>query len=159
MDRLDSSLGDEFCGLTVVFPTLTEAAPLPDVVSKDYEAALLVRHIEPNAYAVLVGRLLERICQEQGIAGKEPLARKLQRLAEGGAIPPVLAEMADQLRQIRNLGAHAEAGEVADEDVPVIAEFIEAIVEYLYRAPAKVETVRQRLDPANSKKSPTRKAK
>ena len=63
----------------------------------------------------------------------------------------MLANMADQLRQIRNLGAHAGAGDVTAEDVPVIAEFADAILEYLYRAPAKVQAVQARLSANEAK--------
>ena len=44
------------------------------------------------------------------------------------------------------MGAHAVADEVRKEDVPIILEFIEAILEYLYVAPAKVAKVQVRLD-------------
>jgi hypothetical protein len=55
--------------------------------------------------------------------------------------------MAQQLRLIRNLGAHNAGDEVTEEDVPIILDFLEAILEYLYVAPAKIEVVRQRLKP------------
>jgi hypothetical protein len=126
---------------------------LPPKVAKAYSAALRVQAVEANAYAVLIGRLLEIIAIEEGIEGRG-LAAMLGGLVKAGRIPPVLAEMGDQLRQIRNLAAHAAADEVTDADVPAIADFADAIVEYLYRAPAKVEAVRARLSgPSAGRKS------
>lgn len=54
--------------------------------------------------------------------------------------------MAQKLREIRNLGAHASpSDEVKPADVPVIFDFADAIIEYLYRAPAKIAAVESRL--------------
>ena len=86
-------------------------AGIRDTVAKAYEAALSVQAIEPNAYAVLIGRLLEVTAVEEGVRG-DRLVEQLRALSEAGRIPPVLADMADRLRQIRNFGAHAAAGEV-----------------------------------------------
>jgi hypothetical protein len=124
-------------------------AGLPEKVAKAYEAALSVQSIEPNAYAVLIGRLLEVIAVEEGVESKR-LVDQVRALSAADRIPPVLAEMADQLRQIRNFGAHAAAGEVMPDDVPVIAEFADAILEYLYRAPSKVAAVKARLHASKS---------
>jgi hypothetical protein len=54
-----------------LFPTPTRGsmAGIPESVAKAYEAARSVQSIEPNAYAVLVGRLLEAIAVEQGLGG------------------------------------------------------------------------------------------
>lgn len=132
---------------TMVHPSAAERSleGLPENVSQAYDACLKVQRVDSNAYAVLVGRLLEVIAVEEGFGGRR-LVDQLRQLADQGKIPPTLAEMADQLRQIRNLGAHAQAGEVSQSDVPVIADFADAIVEYLYRAPAKVQALKARLD-------------
>jgi hypothetical protein len=88
--------------------------------------------------------MLEVVCLQEGATGKN-LVERLTVLADSGRIPGPLAHMAQQLRQIRNLGAHAATDEVRAADVPVILEFGEAILEYLYRAPAKVAAVSDRL--------------
>jgi hypothetical protein len=131
---------------TVLLPAHDrDDSSLPPLVGKAWEAALAVRNVEPNAFAVLVGRTLEVICLEEGAAGAT-LVHKLKSLAASGRIPDQLADMADKLREIRNLGAHASpSDEVKQADVPVIFEFADAILEYLYRAPAKIEAVEARL--------------
>jgi hypothetical protein len=45
-----------------------------------------------------------------------------------------------------NLGAHDENVDVAPADVPVIDDLADAILEYLYRAPAKLAAVRQGIE-------------
>jgi hypothetical protein len=53
--------------------------------------------------------------------------------------------MADHLKDLGNLGAHPDDLAVDEADVAVADEFMEAILEYLYRAPRQVELVRARL--------------
>ncbi len=45
------------------------------------------------------------------------------------------------------MGAHEDKheDEVSAEDVPVIFDFVDAILEYLYIAPAKIDAVKARL--------------
>ncbi len=117
---------------------------LPEPIEKKYKAALRVQDIEPSACAVLAGRTLEAICNYENAIGKS-LSEKLNNLVGLERIPKTLAEMAHQLRQIRNLGAHDAEDEVTEEDVPIILDFLEAILEYLYVAPAKIAAVQARL--------------
>lgn len=129
----------------ILYPTETaQLSNLPEKIERKYKAALKVRYIEPNACAVLVGRTLEAACNHEGAQGRT-LAQKLNYLAQIGRIPNTLAEMARQLKELRNLGAHDAEDEVTEQDVPIILDFLEAILEYLYVAPAKIEAVRTRL--------------
>jgi Domain of unknown function (DUF4145) len=70
----------------------------------------------------------------------------LDQLADEGVLPRPLAEMGHQLRARGNLGAHAGDVKVSVEDLPVIEEFVEAILEYVYRAPAKIAAAQSSLD-------------
>jgi Domain of unknown function (DUF4145) len=130
----------------ILYPAAETPLPnLPQKVEKAYAAALSVRSIEPNACAVLVGRTLEAACNHEKAQGST-LAQKLNYLAQNGRIPNTLAEMALHLKELRNLGAHDAEDEVTQEDVPIIVDFLKAILEYLYIAPAKIEAVRARLN-------------
>jgi len=124
---------------------MAQLSNLPEAIERKYKAALKVRYIEPNACAVLIGRTLEAICNHEKAQGKD-LAHKLDYLASTGRIPQTLAQMAHQARQFRNLGAHDDEDEVTETDVPMIIDFAEAILEYLYVAPAKIEAVQARLN-------------
>ena len=129
----------------ILYPSIqTNLTNLPADIDGAYTAAIKVKNIEPNACAVLVGRTLEAACNHEQAQGRT-LAQKLNYLAQNGRIPNTLAEMARQLKELRNLGAHDAEDEVTEQDVPIILDFLEAILEYLYVAPAKIEAVRTRL--------------
>ncbi len=130
----------------VLYPPM-RVANLPEAIEKAYRAALKVRHVEPNACAVLVGRTLETVCRHEKAVGNT-LADKLTTLANSGRIPQTLAQMAQQLRLIRNLAAHVAEDEVTEQDVPIIIDFLEAILEYLYYAPSKIAALQARLKKA-----------
>src|SRR5258708_24080245 len=54
--------------------------------------------------------------------------------------------MAHQLRHIRNFGAHADISyQVTEQDIPVLLEFLNAILEYLYVTRDKLTRVQKRL--------------
>jgi hypothetical protein len=75
----------------------TEVPGLPPDIDRAYDAALKVRGIDENAFAVLLGRVLDKICLDRG-AGGNSLYERISSLAQGDEIPPRLAEMAHQLR-------------------------------------------------------------
>ena len=138
---------------TILYPTpQTTIEDLPENVKKAYEAALKVRNIEPNAFAVLIGRTLEIICKDRNAKGKT-LYERLNDLSERNEIPGRLAEMAQGLRSLRNIGAHADLGEVVQSDVPILIDFCEAILEYIYRAPARITILQRRLNSSKDKSS------
>ncbi|MBV9614993.1 MAG: DUF4145 domain-containing protein [Ktedonobacteraceae bacterium] len=147
-DLIYSGMVQIFSEITTLYPEANIAkAPLtnlPEAIAKKYTAALKVQDIEPGACAVLVGKTLEAICNHEKAAGTT-LSDKVNNLLSSDRFPRSLAEMAHQLRQIRNLDAHNADDEVTEEDTPIILEFLEAILEYLYIAPAKIAAVQARL--------------
>lgn len=60
-----------------------------------------------------------------------------------------LADMVNQLRKVRNLGAHDTKDIVTEEDIPLILSLLEAILEYLYVAPAKLKKLKEKLGKAS----------
>ncbi len=130
---------------TLLYPGKTPLTNLPESIEKAFRAALKAQDIEPNACAVAAGRTLEAVCNYEQIKPGR-LADRLKILANSDRMPKTVAEMANQLKQLRNLGAHADDDEITEEDVPIIIGFLEAILEYLYVAPAKIETLRARLE-------------
>jgi hypothetical protein len=130
----------------VLYPQPEEGlGGLPSEIDKAYSAALKVRRIDSNAYAVLLGRVLDQVCIDRGASGAS-LYERLNSLAQKGEIPNQLAEMAHQLRQLRNIGAHADLGELTSSELPVLDGLCRAILEYVYTAPGFIEQVRQRLE-------------
>ena len=122
----------------------TSLSNLPEAIEKKYKEALLVRNISPGSCAVLVRKILEAICRYENAQGRV-LADKLKDLANSGRIPQTLADVAIHLKQLGNLGAHFDEDEVTQDDVPIVLDFVELLLEYLYVAPMKIEAMRKRL--------------
>jgi hypothetical protein len=139
-----------------LFPTVRDNQAIPEKVRVRFDAARKVKVAEPGLYAVGIRRMLETVCNEEGAAGKE-LFEKLDDLARKDRIPGTLAEAAHQLRKLGNLGAHDAEVDVEADDVPVIADLAEALLEYLYRAPAQLAAVQAGL--AKRKKSASKAKK
>lgn len=137
----------------VLYPTSPkELEGLPGSVAKAYNAARAVQRIDSNAFAVLLGRVLELICLDRGAKGST-LNEQLQDLANRGEIPDRLAKMAHQLRAMRNIGAHATLGELTSAEVPILEDLCRAILEYVYTAPHLIAKVEQRIKKLQKKKS------
>jgi hypothetical protein len=117
---------------------------LPSKIQKAYDAAIRVKYIDVNAYAVLVGRVLDMICEDRSASGKN-LYEKLANLSHKGEIPEKLVKVADSLRHLRNVGAHADLGELTQSDEPVLSSLFNAILEYVYSAPYLVQRAEDQL--------------
>ena len=117
---------------------------MPEAIRRAYEAATKVRAIDANAYGVLVGRLLELVCRDRKAEG-DTLHKQLQSLASRGEIPEKLVAVANGLRKLRNVGAHAALGELSEEDAPLLDDLARAILDYVYSAPNLVARAEERL--------------
>jgi hypothetical protein len=118
---------------------------LPAEIARAYKAARAVKSIDANAFAVLLGRVLEFVCIDRKATG-DTLFKQLKDLANRGEIPGPLADMADQLRTLRNIGAHASLGELSGAETPILDDLCRAILEYVYAAPYRVSNVAKRID-------------
>lgn len=137
----------------IVFPSINKPIiGLPSEINRAYEAALRVRNIDSNAFAVLLGRVLDKICIGKNAIG-DSLHKRLLSLAQSGVIPQQLADMAHQLRQLRNIGAHVDLGELTPTEVPVLEDLCRAILEYVYTVPALIRRVQSRIDSLKTKDS------
>ncbi|HEY1690393.1 MAG TPA: DUF4145 domain-containing protein [Solirubrobacteraceae bacterium] len=123
-----------------IYPTLLDNDALPQRVRAQLDAAYRVKVVDPSFYAVGIRRTLEAVCNERG-ASARTLEGQIQILVDRDELPKVFAAMAAQLRRLGNWGAHDSATSVLEQDVPLIEEFADAILDYLYRAPAKVHAV------------------
>jgi hypothetical protein len=131
---------EEDVRLERIFPTLLTRDALPTRVQNQFDSAHRVKAIDPSFYAVGIRRMLEAVCAEQGAKGRT-LELQIQALVDAGKLPDVFAGMATQLRTLGNWGAHDADTEVQEDDVPLIEEFAETILDYLYWAPAKLASV------------------
>ena len=129
----------------ILYPT-SRAVPkgLPENIKKEFETAQRLRGIDPNAYGVHAGRVLELVCQDRGAKGKF-LGQQLEYLAQHKEIPEKLTEVATGLKDLRNVGAHAALGELTEEEVPILEDLTRAILDYIYQAPHLAQMVEDRL--------------
>src|SRR5262249_45482703 len=132
----DSSVeSEEDISPEVLYPGETPVPPgLPPAVQKAFLSAQRVKPIDSNAFAVIMGRVLEEVCADREASGRT-LADKLKDLADRGEIPAKLVGVADGLRKLRNLGAHVELGELTPQEVPIVEDLCRALLDYLYAAP------------------------
>ncbi|HWA28858.1 MAG TPA: DUF4145 domain-containing protein [Lacunisphaera sp.] len=111
---------------------------VPLAVRKNYIEAKSVQKKSPNAFALLVRRALEAICDDKGVASNKPLKQRLDSMAAQGIIPPTLAEVTGILRILGNAGAHNSPKDVTIPQTWRIEKLFRAIVEYVYIAPKMV---------------------
>jgi len=126
---------------------------LPGPIKKAYDAASKVRSIDANAYGVLIGRVLEMVCEDRKAKGKD-LNAKIADLATKGEIPSNLVGVASGLRNLRNVGAHAVLGELTAQEIPILSSLVRAILEYVYSAPHLARIAQERFDKLKSKRKP-----
>lgn len=138
--------------LEILYP-LNDQIPvgLPESIEKVYMAAIKVSQIDANAYGVLSGRLLEMICEDRKANGKN-LSSRLEDLSKKGEIPPNLLGVANGLRNLRNVGAHAVLGELTQDEVPIVNSLTKAILEYVYSAPRLAHIAEEKFNKLRKKK-------
>jgi hypothetical protein len=124
---------------------------LPDKIEKSYRSSLEVRNINANAFGVLIGRTLELVCNDRKAKGRF-LGHKLADLAQRGEIPETLFKIAENLKELRNVGAHPSLGELTEQEVPLLDNLCRAILEYVYRAPLLVKQAQQSLEELKDKR-------
>ena len=117
---------------------------VPEEIRKTYEEARKVINISPDAFAVLIRKALEYLCQAQGIKDYN-LTTMLRQLSEKGVIPGHLAQMTKAIRLIGNIGAHASDKHIGKTEAEIIDDFFVAIIEYVYVAPAKINALESRM--------------
>jgi hypothetical protein len=116
---------------------------VPERVRACYEEASRTKLQAPNAFAVMIRRAIEEICDDRKIPSGT-LAKRLKKLAERGDIPPTLAEITDVLRLLGNMGAHAATKSVTVPQTWAIDDFFRVVIEYVYVAPSKLAKFRER---------------
>lgn len=126
---------DEGVEYQILYPT-ERGFPigLPDSVSKAFEAAQSVKNINANSLGVSLRRVMEVVCKDRGAIGKT-LNEQLQDLSKRKEIPSKLVDVANGVRNLGNVGAHAGLGELTSEEVSILDDLTRAILEYVYSAP------------------------
>lgn len=109
---------------------LSEA--VPQGIRLDYQEA--VRCIDNRAFkaaAVMVGRTLESVCADHEKL-KSNLMSSLEAMRSANVIDDRLYQWADELRLLRNLGAHHSAVAITRQDAYDALALCEALLDYVY---------------------------
>ncbi|WP_431998103.1 DUF4145 domain-containing protein [Streptomyces fungicidicus] len=96
-----------------------------------------------TATAVMLRRVLEGLCLDQGATAK-PLINALKQLAADGKLDGRLLEWAQELRGLGNHGAHHAGIPVQRQDAHDALLLTEAILNYVYALPMQFEAFRRR---------------
>jgi hypothetical protein len=121
-------------------PPLSLSSEAPERVRRIYEEARSVMKRSPSSFVVQIGRALEAVAKDRHAEGRT-LNDKLNWLISEGHLPKIFGEMGHVSRILRNWGAHDAEIDVETEDVKIVDEFFKAIIEYVYVAPARIESV------------------
>jgi hypothetical protein len=144
-EEVNSRASPSHLGKSIIFPQPARIPDgLPSSVERAFAEASSVRTVNPNAYAVLLGRVLDKVCQDRNVEG-ENLNSKIRILADRGEIPKPLSEIAHSLRQLRNVGAHADLGDLTADEIPLLDDLCRAILEYVYTARQLLARVQEHL--------------
>ena len=144
-------------GAKIFYPSQEiEVGFLPSRIREAYEAALKARTIDANAYSILLGRLLEVICEDRKAKGSG-LHEKLKDLASKGEIPENLASIAHKIRLLRNIGTHETNEGLSEDEIPILNALIKAVLEYLYIASSLADEAEERLKKLKQKQSRNKK--
>lgn len=121
---------------------------VPSKVRACYAEAARIRRTAPNAYVVMIRRALEALCDDRGTR-QGSLHNRLSELASRGEMPALLVDVTSVLRVIGNTGAHNSEAAVSPDLVWLVDELFRTVLEYVYIAPSRLASFRQRLEAAN----------
>jgi hypothetical protein len=129
----------------ILYPCGSESPMgLPADIQREWDAAMRVRRINPNAFAVLLGRVLDAICIDQKAEGPD-LHKRIEHLTSSGTLPQSLKVVALRLKDLRNFGAHGNLGDLDPKDGPLLESLSRALLMYLYTVPALTRDAQKRL--------------
>jgi hypothetical protein len=127
----------------IVYPE-TRRAPrgLPFDVSRAYESAMLMRSVDPKAYAVVLGTVLDIICSDQGAWGQN-LAYRLRDLASRALISQAVADIANDLSVFASPASFGRLADLEPLDIPLLEPLCDALILYIYVGPALIAATKR----------------
>lgn len=117
---------------------------LPGVVRVSYEEAVRCESSKAwIACVVMVGRALEAVTKDYD-SKQKTMFSGLQAMYQNGAISQEIHDWANELRVIRNYGAHASEEHIDRQDANEALDFLQAILETLYYMRPKFQKMKAR---------------
>ena len=115
---------------------------VPQIIREYYKEAIRIKRIAPSSFAGQIRKCLEALCDAREIK-KGKLVNRLNELSDKGEIPKHFIEMANILRFLGNIGVHPSETNICDLPVDTIDDFFNAIIEYVYGFPSRIEEIKQ----------------
>jgi Domain of unknown function (DUF4145) len=125
-----------------LYPHRKDVTGTPPEIKAAYQEAKKVKSASPAAFAVMIRRTLEFVCLDQKAKGDD-LKEQLDDLGAKNIIPGTLAKMSHVLRDVGNAGAHAGKQKITAHEANVMEDFLLAVIEYVYVAPAKLTRIQE----------------
>jgi uncharacterized protein DUF4145 len=93
----------------------------------------------------MAGRALQAALKDKG-AKKDRLVDQVKELGTAGILPKPMEEWAEEIRILRNIGAHQddEEVEVDAQDAKDIVKFTDYFLIYIYNLPREIEGYKNR---------------
>jgi hypothetical protein len=131
---------------SLIYPEpLRKFQSLPEKIQKSYDSAQKQLVFDPAAAIVYIGKIIQMLCNDKEAKGNT-LDKNITYLAEKGIIPKQIEEISHTLRKIRNYPAHSdELDEIEPKDAYILMALCDAILEYVYEAPAKLNYAKKLL--------------
>lgn len=126
---------------------------IPTKYLEDYEEAIKVLSPSPKASAALSRRLLQCILREEFDIKENSLVKEIEIFNTLSGVPSHLTNAVDAVRIIGNIAAHPNKDKNTGEIVPVeigeaewLIEVIEALFDFVFIQPSKLELRKQELN-------------
>ncbi|WP_341280729.1 DUF4145 domain-containing protein [Paenibacillus sp. FSL H8-0537] len=117
---------------------------IPQIVRESYDEAVRCEKAKAAiAVVVMVGRSLEAICKDF-VPDSKTINSGLKMMKDNGFISEELLEWSNELRFLRNQGAHATSKKITLEDAEDSLDFLQAILEILYHLRPRFKDIKNR---------------
>lgn len=154
LDLAEHIYDDRYFREVVLYPPNTSLPiGVPESIGKVFLEATKVERVSANAYGVLIGRVLDAVCEDKG-AVNGTLGPRLKDLADKGILEKKLLELANALRDLRNIGAHWNLYELTQSEVPLLKDLCVAILTHVYTVPSLAELAALSLDRLRASDTP-----
>ncbi|MFL0237816.1 DUF4145 domain-containing protein [Mycobacterium sp. SMC-17] len=124
------------------FEAQAEAGVPKDVADAYNEGSRCIAVDAPNAAVAMFRTAIAQIVSDKGSAtakAEKDLYRRIEKMAEEGALFQSFGGWAHHIRKVGNAGAHGEAFEpVATDDATELQRFVGQLIDFLYVQPARL---------------------
>jgi hypothetical protein len=125
----------------------TSDGNIPHIVDVSFrEAGKCLNAAASIATLVMCRRTIEAVVKDQGSSNNSNLVSAIKDLVSKKTLPPSMGALADLVRVVGNIGAHATDQEIEYAQAREMYGLTKAMVESLYVTPHRVNSIRERIE-------------